>query len=109
MFIEMQCYESYGFPNTIVYSYLHTSKTGFHLAVWLVMHIMKFPLKRLMKKTHLMQLAAPLFISCNVLIYYHIILAALFIYLIMRTPYSLNYKIYSEPDDGMQWTNSTII
>lgn len=36
-------------------------------------------------------------------------MAELFIYLIMRTPYSLNYKIDSEPDDGMQWTNSTII
>lgn len=90
-----------------MYPYLHISKAGFHLVVWLVMHIMKFPLKRLMKKTHLMQLAAPLFTSCNVLIHYHIILAALFIYLIMCTPYSLNYKIDSEPDDGMQC--STII
>lgn len=73
------------------------------------MHIMKFPLKGLMKKTHRMQLAAPLFTSCDVLIYYHIILAALFIYLIMHTPYILNYKVDSEPDDGMQWANSTII
>lgn len=54
-----------------------------------------------MKLTHLMQLTAPLFTSCNILIYYHIILAALFIYLIMRTPYILNYKTDSEPDDGM--------
>lgn len=84
-------------------------KTGFHLAARLVMHIMKFPLKRLMKKTHCMQLAAPLFTSCNVLIYYHIILAALFIYLIMHTPHILNYKIDSEPEDGMQRTNPTII
>lgn len=35
-----------------------------------------------MKKTHLMQLAAPLFTSCNVLIHYHIILPELFIYFI---------------------------
>lgn len=105
----MQYYDSCGFPNIILYSYLHTFKTRFCLAGWLVIHIMKFPFKRLMKKTHLKQLAAPLFTSCNVLIYYHIILAALFIYLIMHTPYSLNYKIDLEPDDGMQWTNSTII
>lgn len=65
------------------------------------MHRMKLLLKRLMKLTHLMQLTAPLFTSCNVLIYYHIILEALFIYLIMRTPYILNYKTDSEPDDGM--------
>lgn len=84
-------------------------KTGFHLAARLVMHIMKFPLKRLMKKTHCMQLAAPLFTSCNVLIYYHITLAVLFIYLIMHTPHTLNYKINSEQEDGMQWTNPTII
>lgn len=109
MSIQMQCYDTFSFPNKILYSYLHTLKTGFLLAVWLVMHIMKFPFKRLMKKTHRMQLAAPLFTSSNVLIYYHIILAELFIYLIMHTPYSLNYKIDSEPDDGMQWTNSTII
>lgn len=47
----MQCYDSYGFPNIIP---VHSFKTGFHLALWLVKHIMKFPLKRLMKKTHLM-------------------------------------------------------
>lgn len=106
---RLQCNGSYGFPNIIFYSYLHSFKAGLHLAVRFVMHIMKFPLRRLMKKTHLVQLAAPLFTSCNVLIYYRIILPALFIYLIMRTPYSLNYKADSEPDDGMQWTNATII
>lgn len=41
-------------------------KAGFHLAAWLAMHIMKFPLKRLMKETHCLQLAAPLFTPCNV-------------------------------------------
>lgn len=101
MSIQMLCY---GFPNwfPILYPYWRL-KTGFHLAVglWLVMHRMKFPLKRLMKKTHLMHLPAPLLTSCNVSIYYHIILPELFIYLIMRTPYSFNYKIDLEPDDGM--------
>lgn len=45
-----------------------------------------------MKKTHLVQLAgAYLFSSCNVLIHYRIT-PPLFIYLIMHTPYSLNYN-----------------
>lgn len=45
-----------------------------------------------MKKTHLVQLAgAYLFSSCNVLIHYRIT-PPLFIYLIMRAPYSLNYN-----------------
>lgn len=101
MSIRLQCYGSYCFPKTILNSYLHTFKTEFHLAVWLVMRIMKFPLKRLMKKTHHMQLAAPLFTSCNILIYYRIIRAALFIYLIMHTPYILNCKIDSESEDVM--------
>lgn len=100
MSIRLQCYGSYCFPKTILNSYLHTFKTGFHLVVWLMMRIMKFPLKRLMKKTHRMQLAAPLFTSCNILIYYHITLAALFIYLIMHTPYILNCKIDWESEDG---------
>lgn len=58
------------------------------------MHMMRFlqKKKRLMKKTHLVQLAgAYLFSTCNVLIHYRVALA-LFIYLIMRTPYSLNYN-----------------
>lgn len=50
-----------------------------------MVHIMRFPLKKLMKKTHRVQLAgAYLFSSCNVLIHYRII-QALFIYLIMHT------------------------
>lgn len=61
-----------------------------------------------MKKTHLVQLAgAYLFSSCNVLIHYRII-PLLFIYLIVRTPYSLNYNRAREAEEDVQWTNSSI-
>lgn len=95
--------DSYGFPNIILYPYLHTLKTGFHLEAWVVMHIMKFPLKRLMKKTHLMQLAAPLFTSCNVLIYYPIILAAL---LFIRLRAHLTALITKYTRSQMMWCNA---
>lgn len=45
------------------------------------MHIMKFPLKSANEKAWRVQLAASLFASCNILIYYHLIQPALFIYL----------------------------
>lgn len=62
-----------------------------------------------MKKTHLVQLAAPLFTSCNVLIYYPIILAALLFIRLCAHLTALINKIDSESDDVMQCTNSTII
>lgn len=74
------------------------------------MHIMRFPpeKKRLMKKTHLVQLAgAYLFSSCNVLIHYRIT-PPLFIYLIIRTPHSLNYNRAREAEEDMRWPNSSI-
>lgn len=83
-------------------------KSRLHLALWFVMHIMKLPLKKLMKKTHLIQLVVLLRTHCNALIYYHIIPAELYIYY-MCTPYRLNYKIDWKPHDRMQCTDSNII
>lgn len=77
----MQHYDSDCFPNIISNAYLHTLKTRFHPAVLLVMHIMKFPLKSANEKAWRVQLATSLFASCNVLIHYHLIQPALFIYL----------------------------
>lgn len=70
---------------------------------------MKFPLKSANEKAWRMQLAASLFASCNVLIYYHIIQPALFIYLIMHKRRILNCKTDPESDDGMPRTSSGII
>lgn len=97
------CYDSYGFLTIILYPYLHTFKTVFRLAAWVVMHIIKFPLKRLMKKTHLVQLAAPLFTSCNVLIYYHIILPAL---LFIRLCAHLTALITKQTQSQVMWCNA---
>lgn len=105
----MQRYDSDCFPNIIPNSYLHTLKTRFHPAVLLVMHIMKFPLKSANEKAWRAQLATSLFASCNVLIYYHIIQPALFIYLIMHKPRVLNCKTDPESDDGTARKGSAII